>query len=176
MNDLGWQDGDALGKGRVSLKMVSTQCWGPLVPFQPLSGLPGPYACRSKTSLLLSCLFPHVPHVVFSGLSPLDGAWRFLLCQWTPEKQCPRPALPVAFLPISKTSRLLFQPPLWGPCLLLGLWLCQSLAWCCCYVLFLCLLLRLNCELLEIRDCIWFISVPLVPGALTGKCGGGVGT
>ena len=175
MNDLGWQDGDALGKGRVSLKMVSTQCWGPLVPFQPLSGLPGPYACRSKTSLLLPCLFPqHVPHVVFSGLSPLDGAWRFLLCQWTPEKQCPCPALPVAFLPISKTSRLLFQPPLWVPCLLLGLWLCQSLAWCCCYVLFLCLLLRLNCELLEIRDCIWFISVPLVPGALTGKCGGGV--
>ena len=58
-----------------------------------------------------------------------------------PEKWCPRPASPVAFLPASKAFRLLFQPSVWAHHLLLGVpwhfWLCQSLAWRCCYVLLL---------------------------------------
>ena len=86
MHDLGRQDGDALGKGRVSWKMASLPSAGDLwsLPSPNINGLPGPCACPSKTSLLLPCLFPHVPHMLFSDLSPPDGACRFLLCQGTP--------------------------------------------------------------------------------------------
>lgn len=57
---------------------------GDLWPFSNpnINNLPEPYACRSKMSLLLHLPFPTACSArVFSELSPLDGAWRFLLCQ-----------------------------------------------------------------------------------------------
>lgn len=96
-----------------------------------INDLLGPCACPSKMSLLLS--FPFSQHV--SRQRPIclwvaqPSSWcleistlsvNAVLCCTPADMRCLQPALAVAFLLISKSSSLPFQPPPRVHCLLLG--------------------------------------------------------
>lgn len=144
--------------------------------------------CTStRDASTLSCPLPqHVPHRGQHGLwliqpsswslgispSCLDAA----VCCLPPDMPHPHPALP---LKCPDPLGCLSSPPCQSvqptPCFLPGVpldfvpgsyWLCVATC------LFPCLFLQLSCEFLEIRDCVLFISLPLVPDAWSGKWGG----